>query len=154
MTTTADAIAQTALATQTYHIFVKATPEAIWAAITQPDMSQQYFYGARIENTPERHYSTGPDGSLWGDSPTLEFDPPRRLVHDWQSLYSPELAAELPSRVTWDIEAQEGGISCLTLVHDQLEHSPKTASSVAGKGWMIVLSGLKTLLETGQPLTA
>jgi hypothetical protein len=56
------------------------------------------------------------------------------------------------SRVTWEIEPQDGGVSKLTLVHDQLENSPKTAASVSGAGWMFVLSGLKTLLETGEPL--
>ena len=81
----------------------------------------------------------------------LEFDPPRRLVHEWRSLYDPELAAEEASRVTWEIEPQDGGYSLLTVMHDQLEGAPKTAESVAG-GWMCVLSGLKTLLETGEPL--
>ena len=82
----------------------------------------------------------------------LEFDPPRRLVHGWRSLYDPELAAEEPSRVTWEIEPQDGGFSLLTVTHDQLEGAPKTAASVVGPGWMMVLSGLKTLLETGEPL--
>ena len=62
------------------------------------------------------------------------------------------MAAEEESRVTWEIEPQDGGITKLTVVHDQLEGAPKTAESVAG-GWMYVLSGLKTLLETGKPLT-
>jgi hypothetical protein len=63
------------------------------------------------------------------------------------------MAAEEPSRVSWEIEAQEGGYSLLTVVHDQLEGAPKTAASVSGPGWTMVLSGLKTLLETGEPLT-
>ncbi len=66
-------------------------------------------------------------------------------------MYDPEVAGEDASRVTWEIEAQEGGYSKLTVVHDQLEASPKTAESVA-RGWSYVLSGLKTLLETGEPL--
>src|SRR5205814_5014912 len=78
--------------TQVYQVFIKATPEAIWEAITKPEFTQKYFYGARIENTAERHHSLGPDGSLWGDSATFEFEPPRRLVHGWRSLYSPEFA--------------------------------------------------------------
>ena len=69
----------------------------------------------------------------------LESDPPRKLVHGWVSAYDPELAAEEPSRVTWEIEPQDGGITKLTVVHDQLEGAPKTAESVAG-GWMYVLS--------------
>ena len=142
----------TAQTTQVYQVFIKATPEAIWEAITKPEFTQKYFYGARIENTAEWHRSLGPDGSIWGDSPTFEFEPPRRLVHGWRSLYDPELAEEEPSRVTWEIEPQEAGYSMLTVVHDQLEGAPKTAESVSGAGWMMVLSGLKTLLETGEPL--
>ena len=82
----------------------------------------------------------------------LEYDPPRKLVHAGSRLYDPDRRpSEEPSRVTWEIEPQDGGISLLTVVHDQLEGAPKTAESVAG-GWMYVLSGLKTLLETGKPL--
>jgi hypothetical protein len=75
-------------------------------------------------------------------------------VHEWRSLYSPELAAEEPSRVTWKIEPQEHGYCKLTLTHDQLEGAPRTAESVSGAGWMFVLSGLKTLVETGEPLAS
>jgi uncharacterized protein YndB with AHSA1/START domain len=81
-----------------------------------------------------------------------EFDPPRRLVQGWRSLYDPELAEEDESRVTWEIEPQEGGYCLLTVTHDRLGGAPKTAKSVSGTGWMMVLSGLKTLLETGRPL--
>ena len=63
-----------------------------------------------------------------------------------------ELAEEPESRVTWEIEPQEGGFCLLTVTHDQLDGSPKTAESVSGTGWMMVLSGLKTLLETGDVL--
>jgi len=73
-------------------------------------------------------------------------------VHEWRSLYDPEMAREQPSRVTWEIEPQDGGYCKLTLTHDRLEGAPKTAASVSGPGWMFVLSGLKTLLETGSPL--
>jgi uncharacterized protein YndB with AHSA1/START domain len=141
----------TATATQVYNVFIKATPEQIWEAITTPDFTERYFYGARIETKDGRRVAHGPNGELWGDEPVLESDPPRRLVHQWRSRYDPELAAEEPSRVTWEIEPQEGGYALLTVTHDQLEGAPKTAESVAG-GWMYVISGLKTLLETGKPL--
>lgn len=81
-----------------------------------------------------------------------KFDPPRRLVHEWRSLYDLAMAGEDPSRVTWEIEPHEGGYCKLTLTHDRLEGAPKTAASVAGPGWTFVLSGLKTVLETGEPL--
>jgi uncharacterized protein YndB with AHSA1/START domain len=141
-----------AVMTQLYQVFIKASPEQIWQAITTPDLTEQYFHGARIENSPRRHISHGPDGSVWGDGPVLEYDPPRRLVHQWRSLYDPELAKEEPSRVTWEIEPRDGGYCLLTLTHDQLDGAPKTAVSVSGEGWMFVLSGLKTVLETGKPL--
>ncbi len=139
---------------QVYQVFIKASPEQIWDAITKPEFTEKYFYGARIENTAETHRSHGPDGAVWADGATFEFEPPRRLVHEWRSLYSPELASEDASRVTWEIEPQDGGISLLTVTHDQLEGAPKTAASVYGPGWMMVLSGLKTLLETGKPLSS
>jgi len=143
-----------ATATQIYRVFIKATPEMIWAAITDPDQTVNYFHGARIQTTAERQVSHGPDGSVWGDGKVFEFDPPRRLVHEWRSMYDPELGQEPASRVTWDIEAKPGGYCQLTLTHDQLDNSPKTAASVYGPGWMFVLSALKTLLETGSPLSS
>ncbi len=137
--------------TQVYQVFIKASADEIWDAICKPEFTERYFYGARIENSPAGHRSLGPNDEVWGDAEVTEFDPPRKLVHGWRSLYDPELAAEEESRVTWEIEPQDGGVCLLTVVHDQLEGAPKTAASVAG-GWMMVLSGLKTLLETGEPL--
>jgi uncharacterized protein YndB with AHSA1/START domain len=143
----------TATTTQVYQVFIRATPEQIWEAITNPEFTARYFYGARITATAERLRSIGTDDSLWADETVFEYDPPRRLVHSWRSLYDPELAAEPASRVTWEIEPGDGGVCSLTVVHDQLGQSPKTAASVSGSGWMFVLSGLKTLLETGESLS-
>jgi uncharacterized protein YndB with AHSA1/START domain/DNA-binding transcriptional ArsR family regulator len=140
---------------QVYQVFIKATPEQVWDAITKAEYTSKYFYGSHVETTgevgtPIRYYS--PDRSeLWTDETVLESDRPQRLVVSWRALYDPELAAEARSRVTWEIEPQEGGVTKLTVVHDQLEGAPKTAKAVSG-GWMFILSGLKTVLETGQPL--
>jgi uncharacterized protein YndB with AHSA1/START domain len=139
----------TALTTQVYSVFIRATPEQIWEAITKPEFTEQYFYGARIELRDGRRFSN--IGDMEWDEEVLETDPPRRLVHRFSAAYDPDMAAEDPSRVTWEIEPQDGGVTKLTVVHDQLESAPKTAESVAG-GWMFILSGLKTLLETGKPL--
>ncbi len=142
--------------TQVYQIFIKATPDAIWDAIIKPEFSARYFYGSRVETTgevgaPFRYHA--PDGSsLWADESVLESDRPRRLVVGWRSLYDPSLIEEPSSRVAWDIEPHDGGFSLLTVTHDQLENSPGTAANVAGVGWMLVLSGLKTVLETGKGL--
>jgi len=141
------------LTTQVYQVFIKATPDKIWEAITNPEFTTKYFHGARIEVTPEWRRTFAPDGSeSWGEGAVMEFDPPRKLVHEWRSGYNEELAGEEPSRVTWEIEPHDGGMSLLRVVHDRLEGAPKTAESVYGTGWMMVLSGLKTLLETGEPL--
>jgi uncharacterized protein YndB with AHSA1/START domain len=138
--------------TQVYQVFIKATPEQIWDAITKAEFTARYFYGARISVTPDAYRSLSPTDEVWADNAVLDFDPPRRLVHGWRSLYDPEMAAEDVSRVTWEIDPQDGGYCSLTVTHDQLEGAPKTAASVAGPGWMFVISGLKTLLETGEPL--
>jgi uncharacterized protein YndB with AHSA1/START domain len=139
----------TAQTTQVYSVFILATPEQIWDAITKSDFTQQYFYGASVDVRDGRRFCSIGD-TEW-DEEVIEADPPRKLVHGWVSAYDPDLAAEAESRVTWEIEPQDGGITKLTVVHDQLEGAPKTAESVSG-GWMYVLSGLKTLLETGKPL--
>ncbi len=141
---------------QTYHLFLRATPDRIWQAILSPRDSPGYLFGAAVETTgepgtPFRYRS--PDGTqLWGDDTVLEAQPPHRLVISYRALYRPDLAAEAPSRVTWQIEPGTDGVSLLTVVHDRLAASPLTAARVAGPGWMRVLSGLKTLIETGTSL--
>lgn len=138
--------------TQLYQVFIKATPEQIWEAITEPEFTRRYFHGSSVDFTGERLQSHGPGGQLWIDGAKIEWDPPRKLVHGWRALYDAETAAEAESRVTWEIEPKDGGMCKLTVIHDQLEGAPKTAQNVSGEGWMYVLSGLKTLLETGQSL--
>jgi uncharacterized protein YndB with AHSA1/START domain len=140
--------------TQVYQVFIRATPERIWEAITTPEFTARYFHGARITITPEHYTSLGPNDEVWGDAGVEEFDPPRRLVHGWNSGYDEALAAEETSRVTWEIAPEGNGTCLLTVTHDRLEGAPGTAASVQGRGWMFVLSGLKTLLETGDGLTS
>jgi uncharacterized protein YndB with AHSA1/START domain len=142
--------------TQVYQVFIKATPEQIWEAITNPEFTQKYFHGTRIKSTFE---VGSPYGSWSGDESqqliegeVLESDPPRRLSTSWRALWDPEIAEEAYSRVSWEIEPQDGGFTSLTVVHDQLEESLKTAERVSDGGWSFILSGLKTYLETGEPL--
>ena len=148
---------ETSLATQVYQVFVRATPERLWAAITKPEFTSKYFYGSVVDSTfaeGAEFKSFSPDRTqLWVDGEVLESDPPRRLQHTWRALYDEETAKEPHSRVTWEIEPADGGVTKLTVTHDRLDASPKTASNVAG-GWSYILSGLKTLLETGEPLSA
>ncbi len=89
--------------TQVYQVFIKATPEQIWEAITKPEFTEKYFYGARIELAGGRRITRGPQGEEWGNEEILEEDPPRKLVHGWRSKYDEELAAEPTSRVSWEI---------------------------------------------------
>jgi uncharacterized protein YndB with AHSA1/START domain len=150
MTTVTDADTTT----QVYQLYIKASQEQVWDAITNPEILARFFHGAQVESTyqvgsPLRSWS--PDHSqMWTDNTVLECDPPHRLVHSWRSLYNPEAAAEAESRVTWEIEAQPGGFAKLTLIHDRLGKSPKTAASV--RGWSYILSNLKTVIETGEAL--
>jgi uncharacterized protein YndB with AHSA1/START domain len=146
----------TTQARQVYQLFIKATPDQIWEAITNPEFTAKYFHGSCVDSTfepgtPYRGWSAD-RSQQYVEGEVLEAEPPHRLVHTWRALYNPETAAEPPSRVTWEIEPQDNGTCLLTVVHDQLENSPKTANSVSGTGWMTVLSGMKTLLETGEPL--
>ena len=151
MTTMAD----TTVSTQVYSIFIRSAPEQVWEAITKPEFTSRYFYGSVIDSTwePGSPYEgwSADRTQQYVDGEVLEADPPRRLQHTWRSLYDEATSAEPHSQVTWEIEPQEGGVTKLTVVHDRLEASPKTAGGVAG-GWLFVLSGLKTLLETGEPL--
>ena len=143
----------TSLATQVYQIFIKATPERIWEAITTPEFTRQFFYGAEHTVSADRLVSHGPEGDVWGDEEVFDYDPPRRLSHGWRSLYDPELATEPQSRVTWEItDSDDPGVCMLTVTHDRLDGSPKTAANVSGPGWMHVVSSLKSLLETGSAL--
>lgn len=143
-----------ATAAQVYQLYIKATEEQLWDAVTNPEIVAKFFHGARVESTYEvgsKIRSLSPDGSqIWGDNTILECNPPRRLVSTWRSLYDPEMANEPESRVTWEIEALSGGLCKLTVIHDRLEGSPKTAASV--RGWSYILSNLKTVLETGRAL--
>jgi uncharacterized protein YndB with AHSA1/START domain len=140
--------------TQVYEMYINAPQHKVWEAITTPEIVAIYFRGAQVEGNYQpgtKVRMASPDGSQeWGNNTVLEADPPRKLVHTWRSLYDPVMAAEPESRVTWEIEALPGGYSKLTLIHDRLDASPKTAASITG--WTYYLSSLKSVLETGVPL--
>jgi uncharacterized protein YndB with AHSA1/START domain len=136
-----------------FEIYIKTTPERLWEAITDPDLRSQYTFGMRVESdwTPgSRFQGTHPmaPGPLT-EGENLEVDPPRRLVQSFNALWSDDVKAEGTSRVTWEIEPV--GDSCrLTVTHDQLREG---ANDEIYGGWPQILSGLKTLLETGETLT-
>jgi uncharacterized protein YndB with AHSA1/START domain len=140
-----------------FEIYIKTTPERLWDAITNPDMRRKYAFGVGVysEWKPGSTYKaqTGaetisPEMAI-AEGENLEVDRPRRLVQTFRALWSDDVKSEGTSRVTWEIEPV--GDSCrLTVTHDQLRED---ANSELYGGWPMVLSGLKTLLETGQTLT-
>jgi len=136
-----------------FEIYIKTTPQRLWDAIVDPDIRAKYNFGAGItsEWTPGAPLEMGAPnaGFVLGDGEVIEVDPPRRLVHTMRALFSDEAKAEGSTRVTWDIEPV--GDSCrLTLTHDQMRDG---ANAQIYGGWPMILSGLKTWLETGELLT-
>jgi uncharacterized protein YndB with AHSA1/START domain/DNA-binding transcriptional ArsR family regulator len=139
--------------THVYEIYIRATPERIWQAITDPDETAQYYYGTRIASTfrpGEALTYAYPDGSLAADGEVVEVDAPRRLVHTFRALWTPELAAEKAHTVTWELTAM-GDATRLVVSHTDFEGETATYRDVAG-GMSVILSGLKTLVETGESL--
>jgi uncharacterized protein YndB with AHSA1/START domain len=162
---------QTAVTTHVYRVYIKATPQAIWDAITQPEWTERYGYRVRSEFdlrsggayrglTSEAMKAAGAAGGfdvpeVGVDGEVIEVDPPHKLVQTWRMAMDEEVAAEGFTRLTYDIEEGADGVSKLTVTHE-LEGAPKLAALVrgdggaaAGGGWSWVLSDLKTLLETG-----
>jgi uncharacterized protein YndB with AHSA1/START domain len=151
--------------TQVYRVWIKATPEQIWEAITSPEWAARYGYGGNVsyELEPGGAFRVGASEEFLAagapdvvvDGEVIEADPPRRLVQTWRMLMDPEMAAEGFTRLTYDIAPTEYGTR-LTVTHE-LEGAPKLAEMVAGVhedqgaggGWGWVLSDLKSLVETG-----
>ena len=136
-----------------FEIYIKTTPEQLWDAITNPEIRSKYHFGAQIASdfTPGSRFEMGHPGAdgLLGEGENLEVDPPNRLVQSMTALWSDEARAEGTSRVTWEIEPV--GDSCrLVVTHDQLREG---ANDELYGGWPMILSGLKTWLETGELLT-
>jgi uncharacterized protein YndB with AHSA1/START domain len=136
-----------------FEIYIKTTPERLWEAITDSEMRRKYSFGVGVESdwTPGSRYDAvhPATGTAISEGENLEVDPPRRLVQSFNALWSDDVKSEGTSRVTWEIEPV--GDSCrLTVIHDQLRDG---ANGELYGGWPMILSGLKTLLETGQTLT-
>jgi uncharacterized protein YndB with AHSA1/START domain len=134
-----------------FEIYIKTTPERLWQAITDTDMRRKYTFGAIITSdwtAGSRYQGTG-RGKPIAEGENLEVDPPRRLVQSFRALWDDDVKSEGTSRVTWEFVPI--GDSCrLVVIHDQLREDANT--QLYG-GWPMVLSGLKTLLETGEMLT-
>jgi uncharacterized protein YndB with AHSA1/START domain len=159
---------ETAVTTQVHRVYIKASPEAIWEAITDSDWAQRYGYrgaheielrpgGAyRVFPTPGMREHGAPDVVVDGE--VIEADPPHKLVMTWRMNFAEELTSEPFTRVTYEIKPNEMlGSTRLTIIHE-LDGAPAHANAVsgdaeaAGGGWPFILSDLKTLLETGSPI--
>jgi uncharacterized protein YndB with AHSA1/START domain/DNA-binding transcriptional ArsR family regulator len=136
-----------------FEVYIKTTPERLWEAITSSELRRRYNFGAGVESdwaSGSRYELVHPDAPrALAEGENLEVDPPRKLVQSYQALWSDDVQKVGTSRVTWEIEPVQD--SCrLTVTHDQL---PESAPSALYGGWPMILSGLKTLLETGETLT-
>jgi uncharacterized protein YndB with AHSA1/START domain len=136
-----------------FEIYIKTTPEQLWEAITDPEMRAKYNFGVGVTSdwTSGSRYESrhAQAGVPIAEGENLEVDPPRRLVQSFNALWSDDVKAEGTSRVTWEIEPV--GDSCrLIVIHDELREG---ANDELYGGWPMILSGLKTLLETGELLT-
>jgi uncharacterized protein YndB with AHSA1/START domain len=134
-----------------FEIYIKTTPERLWEAITSEEMRKRYSFGVGTvsEWTPGSEYKSAVPGVVdIAIGENLEVEPPRRLVQSFTALWSEDVQQEGASRVTWEIEPV--GTSCrLRVTHDQLGEE---ANNELYGGWPMILSGLKTLLETGEDL--
>ena len=134
-----------------FEIYIKTTQERLWEAITDEELRAKFGFGARVSSdwTPGSRYELSSGPMMLAEGENLEVDPPRRLVQSFTALWSDEIKGEGASRVTWEIEPVED--SCrLTVTHDYLREG---ANGELYGGWPMILSGLKTLLETGESLT-
>lgn len=136
-------------------IFIRATPEQVWRAITDPELTRRYYYQSVVvsdftSGSPYR-YMIGDLEAIVGT--VLEADPPHRLVQTFDARWDDEVAADAPSRLTWEIEETSPGVSKVTTIHDGFASRTATLESVSG-GMPFILSGLKSLLETGAPLVS
>jgi uncharacterized protein YndB with AHSA1/START domain len=136
-----------------FEIYIKTTPERLWEAITDGEMRKKYTFGVGVTSdwTEGSSYTAGVPGVVdISAGENLEVDPPRRLVQSFKALWSDDVKAEGTSRVTWDITPVGEDSVALTVTHDELREG---ANDEIYGGWPQILSGLKTLLETGETLT-
>jgi uncharacterized protein YndB with AHSA1/START domain len=137
-----------------FRIHIRATPEEVWQAITDPAFTRQYFHRTAFESTLEPGSGMRfvlPDGADAVVGEIEEVERPRRLVMTWRALYDPAMAEEPPSRVEWHLDDGGEGVTRVTTIHRDLAFSPMTSASV-GEGWTWILDSMKSLLETGTPL--
>lgn len=140
-----------------FTVFVRATPERVWQAITESEFTRRYYFASTVESDwqPGSSYRYLIEGSEAIIGEVLEADPPRRLVMTFDARWDEDVAPDPPSRISWEIADLSPGVVQLTVVHDGLVAGSATDGQVRHpQGMSFILSGLKTLLETGEPLVA
>jgi uncharacterized protein YndB with AHSA1/START domain len=143
-----------AITRHVYRIHIKAPIDTVWNALIDPAFTRRYFHGTAFDEPPRagQPYRTSlPDGRGAVDGVIDELDPPHRLVMTWHTLYDAAMAEEPPSRVEWTLTEVGDGLTQLDLVHGDLVRSPLTWAYVRD-GWVWIIDGLKTLIETGEEL--
>ncbi len=164
MTTTTDT-----RTVKVFRVFIRATPERVWEAITSPEWNQRYGYhspsefelhaGGAFRGRPNDGMRAMGMPEVVVEGEVLEADPPRRLVQTWRMLFSPELGAEPFTTLTYDVHPESESMTRLTITHD-VTGAPLHEGAISsdspldegGGGWAWVLSDLKTLLETGESM--
>lgn len=137
------------------HIIIRAPQERVWEAITKPEFTSRYYYGSVLKTdlsvgSPFTYHM--PNGSPIIEGEVVTSDPPKRLVHTYHSLWPP-MNEDAPTKVTWELESMPGGVTKVTVIHEDFQGETATYQGLQSGGWTWILSSMKSLLETGEPLT-
>jgi len=135
-----------------YVTYIKTTPEKLWHALTDKAFTEKYWFCCSLTSDwkvgSRMHMDRG--GQVMNECVILESDPPHRMSYSWQTVFDEDMKKETPSRVTYEIEPAYEGVK-LTVIHEGFDADSKTLPSIS-TGWPLVLSSLKSILETGRPL--
>jgi uncharacterized protein YndB with AHSA1/START domain len=146
-------MSETAQSTFVYVTYIRTSAETLWSALLKPEFTKQYWFGMQMLSDWKPGASwklVFPDGRIGDTGEVLEIDAPRRLVIRWHNEFRPELKAEGPAQCSFELEPN-GDIVKLTITHTSVKADSKLIVAVSG-GWPKILSNLKTLLETGEPM--
>lgn len=135
-----------------YVTYIETTPEKLWQALTDGDFTERYWFGYRVtlDGGVGACFTLGKNGEVTDEGVVEEYEPPKRLAYSWHPIFNDEMSQEKPSRVSFDLE-QRGAYMKLTVMHAGFPPDSKVLPSIAS-GWPMVLSSLKSFLESGKPL--
>jgi uncharacterized protein YndB with AHSA1/START domain/DNA-binding transcriptional ArsR family regulator len=137
-----------------YQIIIKAPQERVWQAITTPEFTARYYYGSTLTTdltvgSPFTYHQS--NGAPIVEGEVVASEPPDRLVHTYRSLWPP-MNEDAPTKVTWELTSMPGGVTRVTVLHEDFQGETATYNGLQGGGWAWILSNMKTLLETGEPM--